>query len=56
MLPTEQSSPVDHPGPRKVIIATALHPIDEFRDQEERMQGVETIVDQAASQAALMHL
>ena len=55
MPAAEQSSPENHLGPRKVIVATALHPIDEFRDQEERICGVEVIVDQAASQAAQMY-
>ncbi|MBE36305.1 MAG: hypothetical protein CMI16_12255 [Opitutaceae bacterium] len=55
MLPAEHSAPVDHCGPRKVIIATTLHPIDEFRDQEERIGGVEAIIDQAAGQAAQMY-
>ena len=36
-------------------MASALHPIDEFRDQEERIRGVEAIVDQAAKEAAQMY-
>lgn len=36
-------------------MASALHPIDEFCDQEERIRGVEAIVDQAAKQAAQMY-
>lgn len=35
-----------------MIVATTLHPIDEFRDQEQRIRGVEMLIDQAAAQAA----
>lgn len=55
MHPPDSSPSLKPPGPRKVIVATALHPIDEFRDQEERIRGVEAIVDQAAAQAAQMY-
>ena len=55
MHPSDQPSSLDHPGPRKVIVATVLHPIDEFSDQEKRLSGVEVIVDQAANQAADMY-
>ncbi len=52
---TEPPSPVKRPGPRKVIVATALHPIDEFCDSEARIRGVEALIDQAAAEAGVMY-
>jgi predicted amidohydrolase len=48
-------SETDHPGPRKVMVATTLHPTQDFCGQEQRICEVEGIVDQAAEQAGQMY-
>ncbi|MBL4574879.1 MAG: hypothetical protein JKY51_02115, partial [Opitutaceae bacterium] len=45
----------DQPGPRKVIVATTLHPIQDFPGQEQRIFEIEKLIDQAADQAEQMY-
>ncbi len=45
----------NYPGPRKVVIATTLHPMPSFHGQEQRNGEVEGIIDQAAAQAKQMY-
>lgn len=45
----------DRLGPRKVVVATTLHPIEDFCGQEQRICEVEGIIDEAAEQAKQMY-